>query len=664
MKHSQFKGVINNHDDTQFLQKLTKNIVDPVDLEQLKQAASYVFKAINPDDLRPSALDIALTLKHLGVDAETLVAALLSDLRLRTVLDNYTIDQQFNSTIANLVKHVNWLNTFKECSEELAYKPAEAESLHQMLLATVDDVRAVLIKLAFRLQRLRMLENESKKMQYCIAQETMDIYAPLANRLGLSNLKWELEDLAFRYIDFKSYKSLAKSMADTRTARETYIEHFVEHLHTLLSQSKLEAKIYGRPKHLFSIWKKMQKKQVQWHELADLLAVRIIAPTLSQCYMILGIVHNQWQHLPHEFDDYIANTKDNGYQSIHTAIIGSDNQVIEIQIRTQEMHDFAEHGVAAHWRYKEGSNQDVALVNTIATLRRLLDNSIDNDTLLEEFKTEFFNDRVLVLTPQKDVVNLPAGATALDFAYAIHTEVGHQCMGALVNGHRVPLSYPIKSGECIEILTDKDSNPHLYWLDHHRHYVNTIRAKSRIRLWFKALFKEDDNKQLVTSKLLKGIGDHKISLALCCEPQVGDRITGELLKDRTIRIHDSACQKIRYKQLTHNKKTKIIELTWGEQAVKSVITKLKIHIIAFDRQGLLHDVTTLLNKAQVNVLKANTKTDMIDQSVSMKFRIELNSMDQSETLLKKILQVPNVFHCVLSKDKKNSKSKKPKETEI
>ncbi len=661
MKHSQFKGIIDKHNDAEFLKKLTKDIVEPVFLQQLTQAVSYVFKVINAKDLRPSALDIALILKHLGVDTTTLVAALLSDLRLRAVLDNDTITQQFNPTIANLVKHVNWLNTFKECSEELAYKPAEAESLHQMLLATVDDVRAVLIKLAFRLQRLRMLENESDKMQYCIAQETMDIYAPLANRLGLSNLKWELEDLAFRYIDFKSYKSLAKSMADTRSAREAYIEHFVTHLQKMVSQSNLEAKIYGRPKHLFSIWKKMQKKQVQWHELADLLAVRIIAPTLSQCYMILGIVHNQWQHLPHEFDDYIANTKDNGYQSIHTAIIGSDNQVIEIQIRTQEMHDFAEHGVAAHWRYKEGSNQDVALVNTIATLRRLLDNSIDNDTLLEEFKTEFFNDRVLVLTPQKDVVNLPAGATTLDFAYAIHTEVGHQCVGAEVNGHRVPLSYPIKSGECIEILTDKNSSPHLYWLDHHRHYVNTIRAKSRIRLWFKILFKEEDNKQLVSSKLLKGIGDHKVSLALCCEPQVGDRIAGEFLKDKTIRIHASACQKIRYKQLTNSKKIKIIELTWGEQAVKAVIIRIKIHIVAFDRQGLLHDITTLLNQAQVNVLKANTKTDMIDQSVSMKFKIELNSIDQSEAILKKILQIPNVFHCVLLKDKKKPKSKKAKE---
>ncbi|MDX2504736.1 MAG: TGS domain-containing protein [Gammaproteobacteria bacterium] len=211
----------------------------------------------------------------------------------------------------------------------------------------------------------------------------------------------------------------------------------------------------------------------------------------------------------------------NGYQSIHTAIVGPDNQVIEIQIRTQQMHDFAEHGVAAHWRYKEGSTQDLALEKAISTLRGLLDNRIDDDTLLEEFKTEFFTDQVLVLTPKKDVIELPKGATALDFAYAIHTEVGHQCIGAIVNEHRVPLSYPLKSGECIEILTDPDSSPHLYWLNHRKNYVRTIRAKSKIRQWFNSYFKDSDKNRIVSSKHLQGIGKHKVILASCCDPQVG-----------------------------------------------------------------------------------------------------------------------------------------------
>lgn len=637
MKHSQFQGTIQPHDNSTLFKQLSSDISNEFYLNKLQQALDTVFAAFNPTDSRPSSLDIALTLKHLGVDVETLIAALLSDPRLRESLDTFTIDQKYNPDIANLVKHVNWLNTFKECSESMAYIPAEAESLHRMLLATVDDVRAVLIKLAFRVQRLRGLKNESEMIHRCITQETMDIYVPLANRLGVSNLKWEMEDLAFRYLTPESYQSLAKSMADKRSDRESYIEHFVERLQNYFSADSIDAKIYGRPKHLYSIWKKMQKKQIQWHELADLLAVRIITTDLSQCYLILGIVHNQWQHLTHEFDDYIANPKDNGYQSIHTAIIGPENQVVEIQIRTQAMHDFAEHGVAAHWRYKEGSNQDRALEKTISALRRLLDNRMDDDTLLEQFKTEFFTDQVLALTPQKEIINLPKGATALDFAYAIHTEVGHQCVGAIVNDHRVPLSYPINSGECIEILTDANSLPHIDWLDHRKRYVNTIRSKSRIRQWFKSQFK---NNLDVLRKHLQGIGNHKISLASCCKPQVGDRIMGELLPDQTIRIHRFNCDTIMDEDFVRNEHSHLVELTWEKQSPKE---KINIHIDAFDRQGLLQDITTLLNQEQVNVLKVNTETDSIDQSVSMKFTIEINFQNQLGSLLKQILYLPNIF---------------------
>ncbi len=641
MKHSQFDGVIDTHHTTDLLKELSHNINESTHLAQLKRAYSYISSVFDDNDPRPSALNIALILKHLGVDSETLIATLLSDPRLRDLLDNYTIDQEFGPTIANLVKHVNWLNTFKECSEHLSYIPAESESLHRMLLATIDDVRAVLIKLAFRIQRLRELKNESIKMQQCISLETMDIYAPLANRLGISSLKWELEDLAFRYIDNTSYKSLAKSMADKRSDREAYIDLFVLHLKNHLVQSNIKASsIEGRPKHLYSIWKKMQKKKMQLHELSDLLAVRIIAKNLPQCYSILGIIHNQWQHLPHEFDDYIANPKDNGYQSIHTAIIDHQHQVIEIQIRTQEMHDFAEQGVAAHWRYKEGSNQDVALEKTISALRQLLDNQIDNDTLLEEFKTEFFHDQLLVMTPKKEIKSLPKGATALDFAYSIHTEVGHQCIGALVNGHRVPLSYSLNSGECIEILTDKKSSPHLYWLDHRKKYVSTVRARSCIRQWFKALFKDNDNNPVVSSKHLQGIGDHNINLATCCAPQIGDEIIGELLSSKNIQIHHKNCPEILLRATQKNQHQKLIELNWGEHSSKE---KINIQIDAFDRQGLLQDVTTLLNQAQVNVLKANTETDSIDQSVSMELTIEVNSDIQYDPLLKQIRQIPNIF---------------------
>jgi len=300
--------------------------------------------------------------------------------------------------------------------------------------------------LGFRIQRLRQLKLEKRPVQRCIAQETFDIYAPLANRLGVSTLKWEMEDLAFRYKEPEQYSALAHSMAEKRSSREEFIETFVQHLQKHLSKIGVEAKLYGRPKHLYSIWEKMQKKSIELHDLADLLAVRIIVDNLSQCYQVLELVHVRWRHLHYEFDDYIANPKKNGYQSIHTAIFGPKNQVIEIQIRTQEMHDFAENGVAAHWRYKEGSKQDRALLRSISTLRQLFDNRIDDDTLLEEFKTEFFTNSVFVLTPTQEVRELPKGSTVLDFAYSIHTELGHQCVGAKVNKHRVPLSYPLKSG--------------------------------------------------------------------------------------------------------------------------------------------------------------------------------------------------------------------------
>ncbi len=638
MKHINYPAYSDKSNFADLYQQLSADLIDPVSLHYLKAALNCVLEVNDPADLRPSSLDITLTLKHLGVDAQTLTAALLSDPRLRDSLDPLSIEENFNKTIANMVSHVNWLNTFKECTDVVNDIPKETESLRRMLLATVDDVRAVLIKLAFRVQRLRGLSKEPEKIQQCIAKETMDIYVPLANRLGLAGLKWEMEDLAFRYSNQKAYMSLAKSMDDKRSDRELYIKQFIQQLQAHLQQTGIQAKAYGRPKHLYSIQKKMQKKQLELNELADLLAVRLIVSSLPDCYLVLGIVHNLWQHLPHEFDDYIANPKENGYQSIHTAIIGPAKQVIEVQIRTREMHDFAEHGVAAHWRYKEGSKQDLVLEKAISNLRKLLESRDGNDDLLlEEFKTEFFTDRVLVLTPRKKVIDLPKGATALDFAYFIHTELGHHCIGAVVNGHRVPLSYPLNSGECIEILSDPESSPHLSWLNHRRNFVKTVKARSRIRQWFQTLYKDNNNNLIVSSKNLRGIGNLTAIVASCCKPRVGDRIAGELQINKSILVHQFNCPDLRCQE----NKPHVIELSWGEEIPREQIC---IHIDAFDRQGLLQDITTLLNQAQVNVLKANTETDTIDQSVKMELTIELDAENKIERLLKQIIRIPNVFH--------------------
>jgi len=357
MKHSNFTGKKDYTDFDELRDILINGIEDELNRDYLLKALQFVLDVQDENDHRPSSLDIAYSLKKLGVDAHTLIASLLCDPRVREDLDPLFLEQEFGEGIAHLTKHVNWLNTFKEADLSIDYIPEQAEALRRLLLATVNDVRAVLIRLVFRLQRLRKLELEPADTQYAISKETLDIFTPLANRLGIGGIKWEMEDLAFRYIEPEQYRAIANSMDVNRAKRENIIDNFVNQLHGLLAEKNISARAYGRAKHLYSISKKMQRKNQECHELADLLAVRIIVDNVEECYQVLGIVHGLWKHLPEEFDDYIANTKENGYQSIHTAIFGPEKQIIEVQIRTHEMQEFAEHGVAAHWRYKEGSNQ-------------------------------------------------------------------------------------------------------------------------------------------------------------------------------------------------------------------------------------------------------------------------------------------------------------------
>lgn len=641
MKHSSFTGQSEYSSFEELNQFLSEGIDNQESIDHLNKALEFVYEVQDENDHRPSSLDIAYTLKKLGVDAQTLVAALLSDPRLREKLDPLFLEEQFNESTAKLANHVNWLNTFKEADLSIDYIPEQAEALRRLLLATVNDVRAVLIRLVFRLQRLRKLYEEAPETQYAVAKETLDIFTPLANRLGIGEIKWEMEDLAFRYLEPDQYMSIANSMDVNRAKREGIISNFVDELQGLLEKNNIKAKAYGRAKHLYSIWKKMQRKNQECHELADLLAVRVIVEDVTQCYQVLGIVHGLWKHLPQEFDDYIANTKENGYQSIHTAIFGPEQQIIEVQIRTKDMQEFAEHGVAAHWRYKEGSNQDQAMEKTIEALRGMLENPIDDDTLLEELKPTFFNDRVYVLTPKGTVIDLPQKATALDFAYFVHTEIGLHCTGAKVNGQRVPLSYPLKSGERVEILTDPESTPKLNWLNHNKRYVTTARASANIRSWLKNHYKDTEFTQLISSDNLTGLGNREVLTAPCCYPQIGDRIMGIYQLDGTIQVHRATCPNASKNE--HG--LPILELVWGEKTDKIRHT---IHIEAFDRQGLLQDITTLMNQSQVNVLKANTETDNADQSVTMELLVELDPEDEMNLLLKRMEYIPNVFKANIS----------------
>ncbi len=456
------------------------------DRQKIDQAMAII--ALIPDDPhyhRPKGFEVAEILTHYHVDLKTILAAILSDPRLATLSPKPKIIEQFGETVDALVKDVNWLNKLSVYTPEMTSQPNQTETLRRMLLSMTHDVRAVLIKLAYRIKRLRSLPRESYEVRHFISQETLDIYAPIANRMGIHQFKWELEDMAFRYLEPQVYRSIAKSLANNRVKRENCVNDFIAQLQKTLADEGIRAEIHGRPKHIYSIWKKMQRKQLGIDELYDLLAVRVIVDSLHNCYTVLGIVHSLWQTIPKEFDDYIANPKENGYQSLHTVILDAEGNRIEVQIRTRQMHDFAELGVAAHWSYKEGGKHNAAIEKNIASLRKLLEEKGSDESLVEDFRSELFSDRVYVLTPAGKLIDLIKGSTPLDFAYAIHTEIGHRCRGAKVNGRIIPLTYTLKSGEQVEILTAKEGGPNHNWIDPNLGYLKSPHAISRVKSWFK-----------------------------------------------------------------------------------------------------------------------------------------------------------------------------------
>ncbi|CAG7856688.1 partial GTP pyrophosphokinase, partial [biofilm metagenome] len=462
------------------------NFYPDEDNAKIQRALAIIAQIPEPTPyLRPKGIEVAAILMDFKVDVETILAAILSDLRLEQLMPKPDIAKEFGDKVATLVKEIIWLNKLAVYSIDMTHQPNQTETLRRMLLSMTHDVRAVLIKLAYRIKRLRMLSKESDEVRHFIAQETLDIYAPIANRLGVHQFKWELEDMAFRYLEPDIYIQVAKSLAAKRVHRAACIEHFIHALKQQFQDEGINAEIYGRPKHIFSIWKKMQRKQLDIDELYDLLAVRVIVDNLAECYGVLGIVHGNWQTIPKEFDDYIANPKENGYQSLHTVVLDEQGNRIEVQIRTQEMHEFAEMGVAAHWSYKEGGKHNVAMEKSIASLRKLLKEKDNVVNLTEDFRSELFQDRVYVLTPAGKLIDLVKGATPLDFAYAIHTEIGHGCRGAKVNGRICPLTYTLKSGEQVEILTSKEIKPNRNWIDPNLGYLKSAHAIGKVKSWFR-----------------------------------------------------------------------------------------------------------------------------------------------------------------------------------
>jgi GTP pyrophosphokinase len=368
-----------------------------------------------------------------------------------------------------------------------AQRPGAAtEGLRRLLLAIIRDLRVVFVLLARQLARMRAAMAMDEDERHALAQLTRDIHAPLANRLGIWQLKWELEDLSFRYLEPETYRRIAKLLDERRGDRETFIAQSLSELGTALTKAGIHAELAGRPKHIFSIWKKMHRKHLEFSDLYDIRAVRVLVDDVADCYAALGIVHSLWPHLPGEFDDYVARPKGNGYRSLHTAVIGPQGKTLEVQIRTHDMHRANELGVAAHWRYKEGGGADAEFEAKIAWMRKLIEPRGEDDAeLAAGFQTELMEDRVYALTPKGEVIDMPHGATVLDFAYHIHTEVGHRCRGAKVNGRIVPLTFQPRSGDRIEILTAKVSEPSRDWLSVHHGYLHTSRGREKVRAWFR-----------------------------------------------------------------------------------------------------------------------------------------------------------------------------------
>jgi GTP pyrophosphokinase len=447
-------------------------------------------------ELRCSGLDDSMSLRRseaigdilarLGLNPELEAAGRLLPLQRAGKLSSDDLEGAFPKEVLGLLHDTSRLP--EVTAGERGMSPEQAEALREMLLAMARDIRVVVLHLADRLCELREAKHLTDERRRQLAEVTRLIYAPLANRLGMWQVKWELEDLALRYLDPETYRHIASLLRERRADREAYIAGVVRELHEQLEQAGIRAEIQGRPKHIFSIWKKMQRKGVSFDELFDVRAVRVLVDSVADCYAALGIVHGLWRHVPKEFDDYIANPKDNGYRSLHTAVFGPEDRALEIQIRTRDMHRESELGVAAHWRYKEGSGMDPALEQRVAWLRRLLEpadpEEVDTD-LLDRFQSEVFEDRIYTLTPHGDIIDLPAGATPVDFAYHVHTEVGHRCRGAKVNGQIVPLNHPLNSGDRVEILAGKRSQPSRDWLVPRLGYVLSSRARSKIRHWFR-----------------------------------------------------------------------------------------------------------------------------------------------------------------------------------
>ena len=587
-----------------------------------------------------------------------------------------------------------------------------SETLRKTFLAMADDPRVVLIKLADRLHNMRTLSHMPEQKQKRIAAQTMDIFAPLANRLGIWQIKWELEDLSFRYLDPEKYKEIAQNLAARRSVREKQVESISKRLTAVLKKAGLDAHITGRPKHIYSIFRKMQRKGVPFELIHDVRGVRIIVPEQADCYTALGVIHTNWTPIPGEFDDYIAAPKENFYQSLHTAVIYDDGKTLEVQIRTPEMHENAEYGIAAHWRYKEGQKLEPDFERRVVYLRQLMEwrqDVEDASEFVAGMKSDVFGDRVYVFTPAGDIIDLPKGATPIDFAYHVHTEIGHRCRGAKVGGKLVSLDYQLKTGDQVEILTAKRGGPSRDWLNPHLGLVHTQRAKAKIRRWFKrqareqniaqgknvldrelrrlgtvdmslehlsekfgynsmddfyaavgcgdlplgrvvnefVLVEDDAEKEFLESvqaEVAQPVSDDVVVLGLkglytnmarCCNPAPGDEIIGYITRGRGATIHRKDCPNV----LRIKDRERLVEVSWGSP---SNTFPVPVRVKAYDRSGLMRDISTLLAEEDVSMTRARVDVNRRNLAV-FDMILQVRDVGHLSRVLDRLERLANVF---------------------
>jgi len=695
------------------------------------QCPSPTHTISNPLSMGMEMVDILVSL-HL--DQASLVAALLYRLVREKRLKLEVVHEHFGKEVAELIEGVLGMaaiNAVQVDTNDAVLGDENGEQLEKirkMLVSIIDDVRVALIKIAERTCVIRSAKHQPEDRRQHVAKEVFAIYAPLAHRLGIGYIKWELEDLAFSYLNPNAYKRIARLLVERRIDREEYLQTSIDHLTCELKKANIRAEVQGRVKHIYSIWRKMQRKSLEFHELYDIRAVRILVDKVQDCYAALGVVHSIWNHIPKEFDDYIATPKANGYQSLHTAVLGVAGKTLEVQIRTYAMHEEAELGVCSHWAYKgtDVTGKSDSYEQKLNWLRQVLEwhEEIGQDvnSFADQWRGDVEQDRVYVFTRDGHVVDLPAGSTPVDFAYRVHTEVGNSCRGAKISGRIVPLTYTLKTGDQVDILTASNANPSRDWLNPEMGYVSTSRARAKVINWFR---KQDRGSNIIAGQqmleaelkrlalkgidyhllakkvnfitaddlfaacgagdirlnhvvrlaqqqvnkseepktpllklkhptsardhsdvIIEGVGNLLTHMAGCCHPILGDAISGYITLGRGVTIHRADCANVL--QLRDQEPDRILAVNWSNY--KTTAYPVCIRVEAFDRPGLIRDISLLLSNEKVNVIDMTTHVSSQNNKALILLKVEVSDINNLSGLLSKINRIPNVMTVFRNED--------------